>query len=86
MHVELSAEVMFQDLGDEAILLDIDKGYYYGLDQVGTRFWQLLSAGHDFDAAVSELLVLYDVDEATLRADLDALLADLQETGLVIIS
>jgi len=86
MHIELSAEVMFQDLGDEAILLDIDKGYYYGLDAVGTRFWQLMSAGHDLDAAVAELLAVYDVDETTLRADLDALMTELQETGLVVIS
>jgi len=86
MHVELASGVMFQDLGEEAILLDMDQGYYYGLDAVGTRFWQLLTDGHTMDAAVAELLELFDVDEVTLRSDLDVLLAELQATGLATVA
>ena len=83
MRIEISPEVMFQDLDGEAILLDLDKGFYYGLDSVGTRFWQLLSAGSDLDDAVNQLLGQYAVDEETLRADLLRLLAELQAAGLV---
>lgn len=83
MHIELSPEVMFQDLGGESILLDMNGSEYFGLDAVGTRFWELLAAGNDLDSAVARLLEIYDVDEATLRSDLDALVAELQGAGLL---
>lgn len=83
MRIELSPEVMFQDLGSESILLDMNGSSYYGLDAVGTRFWELLAGGNDLDGAVAHLLETFDVDEATLRGDLDRLVAELREAGLV---
>lgn len=83
MHIERAPEVMFQDLGNESILLDMGGGTYFGLDAVGTRFWQALVAGKDLDGAVAVLLETFDVDEASLRADLLRLVAELKEEGLV---
>ena len=39
-----SDEVLFQELQDESVLLDLKSGVYFGLDIVGTRIWQLLLA------------------------------------------
>ena len=83
MRVEFSPDVLFQDLKNEAALLDLKKGVYYGLNGIGTRFWQLLSAGNDLDQAVQQLVGLYAIDEATLRADLLELLTELEKAGLV---
>ena len=35
-------DVVHRMVGDEAVLLQLDSGVYYGLDPVGSRIWELL--------------------------------------------
>ncbi len=44
-------KVLFQDLERESIMLDLESEYYFSLDDVGTRMWQLLNA-HEETATV----------------------------------
>ena len=37
-----SEQVLSQDVGGEAVLLDLASEQYFGLNAVGTRIWQLL--------------------------------------------
>ena len=83
MNITLSQDVIFQPLEGEAILLDLDGEAYYGLDAVGMRLWELLSADGDFEAALAQLLQEFDVTEAALRQDLLELLNDMADAGLV---
>ena len=83
--VALAPGVLFRDLGDESVLLNLDNDRYYGLDDVGTRMWQLLAELGEVDAVVARLLEEYhgQVDEPTLRRDLEGLIAKLTAAGLV---
>jgi hypothetical protein len=36
-------EMLAADLDEETVMVDIDKGKYYGLNGCGTRIWALLS-------------------------------------------
>jgi hypothetical protein len=81
--VHASPDVLCQQVEGQAVLLDLAGERYYSLDDVGTRMWEALSEESDPDAVVGRLLALYDVDEATLRADLGALIARLAAAGLV---
>lgn len=81
--MRISPDVLFQEIEGETVLLDPNAEHYYALDDVGTRFWQLLNEHGDVDVAVAAMLGEFDVDEPTLRSDLDALLARLREAGLV---
>jgi hypothetical protein len=40
--ITVSPEVLFQEVGGEAVLLDLKSESYFGLDDVGMRIWQLL--------------------------------------------
>ena len=64
--VTISPDVLFQELGSETVLLDLDNELYYALDEVGTRLWQPLAENGDPAAAMARLSAEYDVDEATL--------------------
>jgi hypothetical protein len=75
--------VMLRKLDDESVLLNLDSGRYYGLDEVGTHLYELLTSSHSLEAALKLALDEYDVDEVTLRADTAALLARLVEEGLI---
>jgi Coenzyme PQQ synthesis protein D (PqqD) len=76
-------EVVFQEIEGEMVLLDPDADSYYALDPVGTRAWELLHEHEDLDGVVAAMLDEFEVDEATLRADLDVLLGELRAAGLV---
>jgi hypothetical protein len=81
--VVVPAGVRFQELTGEAVLLNLDNDRYYGLDDVGTRIWQLLAEHGDIETVMTKMLAEYEVDEATLRADLQTLVKELLEAGLL---
>ena len=84
--VEISPEALFQELEGETVLLNLQNERYYGLDDVGTRMWQLLAENGDVAAAFAQLLKEYDVDAARLEADLATLIGRLAEAGLLTVT
>ena len=68
--VILSDQVMFRDLGGEMVLLNIETGKYYGLDEVGARMWALLEEQGSLEVAYQTMLDEYDVSEEQLQVDL----------------
>jgi hypothetical protein len=83
LRVTTPAQVVTRPLDGELVLLNLDTETYFGLDQVGTRMWELLSSAPSVGDAFRQLVEEYDVDEATLRSDLEALLGQLVDGGLV---
>ncbi|HEX7151732.1 MAG TPA: PqqD family protein [Thermoanaerobaculia bacterium] len=81
--LRLSEGVIAKTVGEELVLLDYGAGVYYGLDAIGGRIWQLASEGKPLGAIVDTLLEEYDVTRETLEADVEALVGDLTERGLV---
>ncbi len=70
--------------GDRTVLLDPVRGEYYGLDEVGSRVWELLP-DHPSAAALAErLLDEYDAPRDTLAADTAALLGKLASLKLLV--
>lgn len=68
--VRVPEDVLFCDLGEEAVVMSQRHGQYYGLDEVGARIWSLLTE-HGRLETVSELLCAeYDADPETLSSDL----------------
>lgn len=75
--------VLFRDLAGEAVLLELDSGTYFGLDEVGTSFWNELVSRESLDAAVGALQQEYDVASETLRKDLCEFVEVLLARGLL---
>ena len=78
--------VLFQQLQDEAVLLNLDSGQYFGLDEVGTRIWNLVVEGNALPQVVSDIVEEYEVDSDRCEADLLKLLQDLEAQGLVAVT
>jgi len=81
--VTLSTEVMMQEVGDEAVLLDLKSETYFGLDAVGTRIWQLAEHDGQLKSIHAAILAEYDVSAEQLEDDLKKLISELAEKGLV---
>ena len=75
--------VLFQSVADEAVLLNIGDNRYYGLDDIATRMWQLLMEHGDEEAVIRQMLEEYDVEEPVLRQDFAALVAEMEQCGLI---
>jgi hypothetical protein len=82
-NVTLSPEVISQEVSGETVLLDLESENYFGLDEVGTRIWQLMKETNDLQAIYQTLLTEYDVSEERLQQDLDTLLGEISGLGLV---
>jgi len=81
--VSAPAHVLVRFLDRESVLLNLETEQYFGLDETGTRMWQLLMASPNIDAAFQELLAEFDVEPELLRDNLTELLGRLVENGLL---
>jgi hypothetical protein len=81
--VKISEHTLFQELGGEAVLLELSRGVYFGLDEVGTRIWGLLGGGRSLQETVAALVDEYDVTEQQGAEDLLALVRELEERRLI---
>jgi len=76
-------EIIFQDIQDELIILNIKDENYLGLDNVGTRFWNILLNSSTTKDAYDKIMQEYDVEPNTLRTDLNSFISELIENKLV---
>ncbi len=77
------AHVLVRFLDRESVLLNLETEQYFGLDETGTRMWQLVTDSPNIDAAYEELLAEFDVEPELLRSNLTELLGQLVENGLL---
>lgn len=81
--VSISPDVMIRHVGGESVVLDLKTERYLGLDEIGTRMWQVLAAADSIEVAYRTLLDEFDVETERLRSDLDEFLRELIQLGLV---
>ncbi len=79
-----SDEVAVRDLDDEAVLVNLTSGVYFGLNPVGTRMWHLIGEQRDLEGVIVALCNEFDAPAATIEADLLGLVAQLVDRGLLV--
>lgn len=77
--------VEFRQVGDELILLELSKGVYFGLDEIGAFIWQSIIAGRDVGEVSAAICSEYDVGKDAAEADTKALIRQLLEAELLTI-
>ena len=81
--ISVPEDVLFHEVDDETVLLNLVSGKYYTLDVVGTRMWLLMTQHEQLKAAHQALLEEYQVDPQQLERDLLALIDNLAAHGLL---
>lgn len=81
--VRVLPDVVSRVVAGEALIVEMKSGHYFGLDAVGTRIWELIREERTVGGIVGAMLEEFDVEEATLRTDLERLLMELEARGLV---
>jgi hypothetical protein len=81
--VSRSESVLSADVAGEVVMLSIEQGCYYGLDDIGSDIWRRIATPCSFAELVDKLVVDYDADRATIATDVQALLGRMAEQNVV---
>ncbi len=71
------------ELGKEFVILNLNSGAYFGLEDVGARVWSLLQEPRTLSAIQKTIVDEYAVDPQQCNQDLRTLVGKLIEAGLV---
>jgi len=74
---------VFCALGEESAILNMENSVYYGMNEVGTRVWNLLQQPKSIREIRDAIVDEYDVTPEQCERDLLELLAQLKAEGLI---
>lgn len=67
---------------NETVVLQVASGQYFGLNEIGTRIWNLIQSPTALSGLIDELMLDYDVAPGELEADVISLLEELRAAQL----
>jgi Coenzyme PQQ synthesis protein D (PqqD) len=82
--LRVAQDVQARRFHDEIVILDLGRGEYFSLDEVGVRIWEALDGGKTLASVVTALAAEYDADEVQLSLDVAALAEELLSRHLVV--
>lgn len=83
--LQRAESVTFEVVADEAILIDINTGTYFSLNEVGTEFWEMLDGVQTIGQHAIILSTKYEVEEAMVVDDLLELAGEMAKDKLILI-
>ena len=78
-----SEAIIFTELDDSVVMMDVAEGRYYELDPVGTRIWALIEPGPQVAEMCEALAAEYEVAPAVCGDDVSAFLDRLLRLAVI---
>ena len=76
-------KIIHSKIGEEYVMMDIDSGFYFGMNSVGSVIWKHLEQACTFDELVIKLMLEFQVDKQVCELDTQDFLDQLLEKNLV---
>ncbi|HEY6888869.1 MAG TPA: PqqD family protein, partial [Solirubrobacter sp.] len=76
--------VLAQEAQGQTVLLRLDDGSYYALDDVGARVWELCDGARSVDDIVEVMTGEFEAPAATITADVLEFIDELREERLLV--
>ncbi len=76
-------KVIQSKIGDEVVMLDMDSGFYFGLNSVASIIWGKLEKEVSFDEIISDLLNEYNIDKITCENETKIFLDQLLSKNII---
>ncbi len=76
-------KVIQSKIGDEVVMLDMDTGFYFGLNSVASKIWGKLETEVSFDEIISDLLKEYNIDKLTCENETKNFLDQLLDKNII---
>lgn len=70
-------KVIFTQLGEEGVLMDVEKNEYQSMNETYFRIFQMVSEGEDSEDIIHALREEYQVEEQVCRAEVERVIQEL---------
>lgn len=74
------------NVDDEIVIMSLDKGHYFGLDDIASEIWKRLDRHPTLPDLIDSLAQDYDASRGTIEKEVVELLRRMAEQGLVVLS
>jgi hypothetical protein len=81
--VNRSNDLISTEVDGEAVLMSVEKGRYYGLDDVGTEIWRRLEQPTRIERLVTAMKEHFEGDPETIETEVLAFLTNMAEQELL---
>lgn len=81
--IAISPQVVFRQIDNETVLINLETERMFTLNSTGARFWQLLSEEYTLNEIGRQMQLEYDIDMSELEREIHELLHSLSEEGLI---
>tara|TARA_B100000029_G_C16874648_1_gene704360 strand:- start:14 stop:373 length:360 start_codon:yes stop_codon:yes gene_type:complete len=81
--IRASEDVVVSQLDDELVMMSIEKGQYYGLDDIGSRVWELINEPRSISSICDVLVSEFDVVRTECEHDMVEWLSELAGENLI---
>ena len=81
--ISRNASVVGADAMDEAILIDIDSGYFFQLNKSAARIWKLVEEPRSFAELCAAIQAGFKAAPEGFRAEVAEFIADMRDRGLL---
>lgn len=83
--VKRNPALVTSNIDGEAVMMSVENGEYYGLDEIGTRIWDLLENTLSVNELVGKLTEEFEVGKDDCTRDTLEFLNDLFERNLLVV-
>lgn len=77
-------QVIAQRASNDLLLLNMEDGNYYSLNEIGGRIWELCDGNRSVSQLIAALAAEYEVSHEVLEKDVSDLLENLQSGRLIV--
>ena len=81
--ISRSSSILTAVVNGEIVMMSIQQGQYFGLDDIGSDIWKRIEPPCSFAALIDGLAHDYEADRATITADVHSLLLRMAEQDVV---
>lgn len=74
------------DVGDEAVILDIQSGYFFQLNRTAAQIWALLESQISVGELCAKMAEAHSVDAALCHDDVIEFIADMRDRDLIAVA
>lgn len=76
-------DIEVTDFNNEKVMMDLEQGKYFALNDVGSRIWELANENTKVQDIIDILLTEYEIDEETCKNEVIRYIEDLVKNGVV---
>ena len=70
-------------IGEEVVMLDMESGFYFGLNSAASVIWGLLADEIGFEQLIDQLMAQFEVERSLCEADTQELLEQMLEKNII---